>query len=183
VSTTLATSERQRTSDLAHRASIAADVWDAVRLRRMIGGEPARLGAVIENIVSAIQAKIEPSAWMQAGASTGEAITRRCAEPSAVAATLIRLRPAITDIARGFQPSHMGTDAVGRGAGWGKTANAVEIAKACNDVMADEDLPSGWLFRALKDIVVTALHTLGPQECAAAGVAVAGLIERRMVVS
>jgi hypothetical protein len=176
-------SDTNRTGDLAHRAAVAADVWDALRLRRMIGGEPARLGAIVENIIAAIQAKVEPSRWAEAGASTGEAIASRCSEPSAVASVLIRLRPAIADIGRGFQPSHMGTDAVGRGAGWQKTANTVEIAKACNDVMVDEDLPSGELFRALKDIVVTALHALGVKECAEAGIAVARLIERRMVAS
>jgi hypothetical protein len=149
----------------------------------MIGGEPARLGAIVENIIAAIQAKVEPSRWAEAGASTGEAIASRCSEPSAVASVLIRLRPAIADIGRGFQPLHMGVDAVGRGAGWGKTANAVELAKACNDLMAEEDLPSGELFRALKDIVVTALHVLGAAECASSGAAVARLIERRMVVS
>lgn len=180
MSATVVLPEGRRTSDLADRGAIAADVWDALRQRRMIGGEPARLGAIVENLIAAIQAKVEPSAWAQAGSSTGEAIARRCGEPSAVASVLIRLRPGIADMSRGFQALHMGTDAVGRGAGWRKTANAVEIAKACNDVMADEDLPSGALFRALKDIVVTALHALGATECAEAGIAVCGLIERRM---
>ena len=149
----------------------------------MQGGESARLGAIIENLIAAIQARVEPIEWGAAGSSTAEAIERRCRDRSAVAEVLLRLRPRIADMARGFKASNLGTDAVGRGAGWSKTANTVEIAKACNDVMVDENIPSGALFRALKDIVVAALQgALGDDERIAAGTAVARLIERRMVV-
>ena len=179
----VALSPSPNTDTLSDRAATAATVWDALRARTMMGHEPTRLAAVVENIIAAIQARLEPSEWARAGASTGEAIERRCASPSAVGTVLLRLRPGIADAGRGFQLHHLGTDAVGRGAGWWKTANATEIAKACNDVMAENGLGSGEVFRALKDIVVAAVQgAMGLPEAAEVGAAVARLIESRMVV-
>lgn len=180
---TLSTREQTRADELGKRAAIGAEVWDGLRQRRMMGGDGARIGAIVENIIAAIQARVEPSEWRQGGASTAEAIERRTGAPSAVAQVLARLRPAIPEAGRSFRAEHLGTDAVGRGAGWWKTANAVEAAKACNDAMVAGEIGSGELFRALKDIVVTALHGLGPKEAAEAGGRVARLIERRMVVN
>jgi hypothetical protein len=165
--------------ELSHRAAVAAEVWDALCQRHMLGGHAARVAAVVENIIAAIQARCEPSEWREAGASTAEAIERRCSEPSAVASVLLRLRPGLGGA--GLQAHHLGTDAVGRGAGWHKTANATEIAKACNDLMATTEIGSGELFRALKDIVVAAAH--GGPSAREVGVGVARLIERRVRVN
>lgn len=186
MSTSLALSGSQANaaSELGVRAEMAADVWDGVRKRTMIGGEPARLAAVVENIICAIQARVEPSEWCQAGDATAEAIERRVKDGSAVAVVIQRLRPMIGVLARGFRASDLGTDKVGRGAGWNKTANCVEVAKACNDVMVETEMPSGALFRALKDIVITALQSgLTHDEAVSASLAIGSLIRRRMVVS
>jgi len=168
--------------ELAPRAALAAMVWDALLLRRMQGGDRARFGALVENIIAAMQGSIEPSSWAEAGASTAEAIERRCTDGSAVAAVLLRLRPAIGRMPVDYEA--LGTDAVGRGAGWSKTANAVEIAKGCNDVMSENDLTGGAVFRAIKDIVVAAVQgSVGVSGRRAAGAAVGGLIRRRMRVN
>ena len=178
MSAALSSPEQQRADELGHRAASAAEVWDALRQRTMQGGKPALVGAVVENIIAAIQARCEPSEWRQAGASTSEAIHKRC-EGSAVAVVLLQLRPGMRGIA--VTAEHLGTDAVGRGAGWWKTANATEVAKGCNDLMAESNLGSGELFRALKDIVVAVAH--GGPSARELGAAVGRLIERRMVVN
>jgi hypothetical protein len=167
--------------ELAPRAALAAMVWDSIALRRIQGGPRARLGAVVENVIAAMQGAIEPSSWPEAGAATAEAVERRCADGSAVAAVLLRLRPAVADMGSGFRAEDLGTDAVGRGAGWSRTANTVEIAKACNDCIAENDLAGGAVFRALKDITVAAVQGgVGPTGRRGAGVAIGALIRRRM---
>jgi hypothetical protein len=147
----------------------------------MQGGHRARFGAIVENVIAAIQAAVEPSEWARAGDATAEAIERRVIDGSALSAALVRLRPGIA--ISNFDRDYVGTDAVGRGAGWHKTANTVEIAKACNDVMIENDLLGGVLFRALKDIVVTSLSSLPIVGRADAALEVGALIRRRMAVS
>lgn len=168
-------------AELAPRAALAAMVWDALSTRCMQGGQRARFGAIVENLIAAMQGAVEPSVWVDAGVSTAESIERRCIDGSAVAAVLLRLRPAIgqqiVDI------SALGTDAVGRGAGWHRTANTVELAKACNDVMVENKLAGGVVFRALKDIVVAGVQALAVAERRGAALAVGALIRRRMRVN
>lgn len=174
-------SETLPRSDIAPRAAIAAMVWDALSQRRMQGGEKARFGAIVENIIAAMQGAVEPSEWAHAGYETAESIERRCMDGSAAAEVLLRLRPEIGHM--GFDADWLGTDTVGRGAGWSKTANAVELAKACNDVMSENDLMGGYVFRALKDIAVAAIQALPTTERRDAGRAVGTLIMRRMRVN
>lgn len=181
MSAALSIAQRSAVGDLSDRASIAASVWDSIIQRRMQDGHRARFGAIVENIVAAIQASVEPSEWARAGDATAETIERRVIDGSALAAVLVRLRPgiAITD----FNRDYLGTDSVGRGAGWHKTANTVEVAKACNDAMVEGDIMGGALFRALKDIVVTALSGLPAVGRGDAAREVGALIRRRMAVS
>lgn len=179
-----ATTDTRARDELAPRASLAALVWDGLLPRKMQGGDKARFGAIVENIIAAMQGSIEPSQWAEAGAATAEAIERRCRDGSAVAEVLLRLRPAIARMADGFRPDDLGADKVGRGAGWSRTANAVELTKACNDVMSKNELAGGYVFRALKDIAIAAVQGgMGPAERGAAGGAIGGLIRRRMRVS
>lgn len=153
-------------------------VWGALLRCRMQGNATARFGAIVENVIAAIQGSVAPSEWPQAGDATAEAIERRSIDSSAMALVLLRLHPEITVMGVG----DLGTDAVGRGAGWSRTANTVELAKACNDVMSENDLAGGVVFRALKDIVVTAIVALPEVARRDAAITVGGLIRRRMGV-
>lgn len=177
----LLTSARQ-TDDLAARAAKAASVWDFIRSASIIGPEGARMGALVENIIAAIQGSIAPSEWGEVGAATVDEIIRRCEAPSAVGAVLLQLRPAVAVMGNSFRGHHLGTDKAGRGAGWERTNNGVNIAEACNDAMAVGQLNSGHLFRALKDIVIAAIQGGYSQpEWAKASRQVGETIRKRMV--
>ena len=82
-----------------------------------------------------------------------------------------------------LRPEHLGTDAVGRGAGWRKTNNAATVAMALNDCMVTAGMSGGELIGALVENVIAAIQASTPAvEWRNAGHAVATLIERRMVV-
>ncbi len=181
MSAALSTTERQSASDLAARAAVAATVWDHIRRYKCLGGEGARLAAVVENVIAAIQGTIAPSEWADAGDATCVALRQRIGAGSAVAAVLGRTRPDIARMGQYFRADLLGTDAVGRGAGWHKTANCAEMTKAIHDAFVTGELSGGEAFRALKDIVVAALQNgVSASEREAACVGITREIARRL---
>lgn len=179
----LSTSERAAANRAATRAGVAIDLIDAFSHRAMIGNAGMRLAAVVENIIAAIQGAAAPSEWPQIGEAVAEDIERRCSAPSAIAAVVGKVRPAVAAMGGDFRAAMLGTDAVGRGAGWNKTNNAVNYAEACHDAMHGRGHSSGEVFRALKDVVVAAVQVgLAPAEWRAAASAIGTEIRARMRV-
>lgn len=89
----------------------------------------------------------------------------------------------VGDIMGGMRPHHMGTDAVGRGAGWDKTNNAIAVTMALNDLKARTGMSGGELFGALVENVIAAIQgSAAPSEWRHIGHEVAARIERRMSV-
>ena len=82
-----------------------------------------------------------------------------------------------------LRPEHLGTDKVGRGAGWDKTNATIAVAMALSDVKQLKGLTHGELFGALVENIIAAIQgTVAPSGWRAAGHAVAEEIERRMRV-
>lgn len=92
-------------------------------------------------------------------------------------------RRVVSEIMSGARPEHMGTDAVGRGAGWRKTNNAVALTMALHDAMVRTGMSGGELFGALVENLIAAIQgSCAPSEWRQVGEAVAGEIQRRMRV-
>lgn len=77
-------------------------------------------------------------------------------------------------------PEHLGTDAVGRGAGWRKTNNANHVAMALADVKQIHNMSGGELFGAMVENVIAAIQGgTGPAQWEEQAAAVCDVIRRR----
>lgn len=89
----------------------------------------------------------------------------------------------VGEIMAGAKPEHLGTDPVGRGAGWRKTNNALSVTRALWDVKERTGMSGGELFGALVENVIAAIQgSCAPSEWSQVGEEVAARIQRRMMV-
>jgi hypothetical protein len=81
-----------------------------------------------------------------------------------------------------LRASDLGTDAVGRGAGWQKTNNTIAVSMALADLKARTGMSGPELFGAMVENVIAAIQgSTAPLAWREAGAAVAREIQRRMV--
>lgn len=89
--------------------------------------------------------------------------------------------PDIGSLTQGAKSEHLGTDAVGRGAGWQKTSNTVAVTMALHDVKQRAGMSGGELFGALVENVIAAIQgSCSPSEWQHVASEVSARIERRM---
>jgi hypothetical protein len=78
---------------------------------------------------------------------------------------------------------HLGTDPVGRGAGWRKTQNTVYISQVLHDAKQRSGMSGAELFGAMVENVICAIQGgTAPSQWREVASAVTDEIQRRMVV-
>lgn len=81
-----------------------------------------------------------------------------------------------------IRPSHLGSDAVGRGAGWRKTNVGLRCSQVLHDLAVTEGIAPGELFGGMVESMIAFIQaSAAPSEWREVGSLVAETIERRMV--